>query len=83
MPMPGPNSSPALRKRLAFRLFRMAAAIALAMALAAIILIVQGKAESRASALITMALAVGLFVLIGFAVMAAGHLKKAKDDPRT
>lgn len=82
MPLPGPTSSPALQKRLAFRLFRMAAAIALAMALAAIILIVQGKAEGRASALIAMALAIGLFVLIGFAVMAAGQLRKDDNDSR-
>ena len=82
MPLPGPTSSPALQKRLAFRLFRLAAAIALAMAMAAIILIVQGKAEGRATALIAMALAIGLFVLIGFAVMTLGQFRKDNNDSR-
>ena len=82
MPLPGSTSSPALQKRLAFRLFRMAAVIALAMALAAIFLIVQGDAEGRASALIAIALAIGLCVLIGFAVIAAGQLRKDDNDSR-
>ena len=82
MPLPGPTSPPALQKRLAFRLFRLASAIALIMAVVAIFLILQGKVEGRAPALIGTALGIGLFVLIGFAVMTAGQLRKDDNDSR-
>ena len=83
MPLPGPPSSSALQKRLAFRLFRVASAIAVIMAVAAVILVIQGKADRRAITLIGTALGIGLFVLIGYAAMTASQLKKDKDDPRS
>jgi hypothetical protein len=82
MPLPGPTSSPALQKRLPIRLFRLASAVAVILGALAIILVIQGKADGRALALIATALGIGLFVLIGFAVMTAGQIKRDNDDPR-
>jgi hypothetical protein len=82
MPLPGPTSSPALQKRLAIRLFRLASAVAVTLGALAIILVIQGKADGRALALIATALGIGLFVLIGLAVMTVGQLKRDNDDPR-
>jgi Mn2+/Fe2+ NRAMP family transporter len=83
MAFPGPTSSSALQKRLAFRLFRIAPAIAVIMAVAAVILVIQGKADGRVLTLIAAALGIGLFVLIGYAAMTASQLKKDKDVPRS
>jgi len=83
MAFPGPTSSCALQKRLAFRLFRIAPSIAVIMAVAAVILVIQGKADGRVITLIAAALGIGLFVLIGYAAMTASQLKKDKDDPRS
>ena len=82
MPLPEPTSSPALQKRLAVRLFRLASAIAVILGVLATIMVVQGRADGRALVLIAAALGIGFFVLIGFAMMTAGQLKRGNDDPR-
>ena len=82
MPVPKTPSTPVPQKRQVFRLFRFASVIAVLMAAAAIALVLQDKAPGRAQALIAAALGIGLFVLIGFAVLTASQLKKDDNDPR-
>ena len=82
MSLPEPHSSSAVRRRMAFRLLRLAALMAVVMATIAIVLLLQGRADGRATALIAMALGIGLFVLIGLAVMIARQLRKDDNDTR-
>ena len=77
------------------RLMRWAAFFSLAFAIVALVLLARGDSEVRAYKFIATALGVGLFVLLGMALMtlqlagkrqgrnAADSVKKEDNDPRS
>ena len=67
------------------RLVRLAAAMSVVIALVAVVTILKGDLEGRSTALIAVAITLGVCALAGMAVLAWPyiHRRKDKNDPRT
>ena len=68
MPVPGPIPARSNRRRFV-RAMRVAAALAIVIAAIAVLLVARGQSQLHVPTLITIALGIGLTVLLGIALM--------------
>ena len=96
MPAPDPIPQRVAMKRRLLRIMRLGGLLSVIIAMIAVALIAKGDTSIRAHMLIVIALAVGIAVLLGIALMsllflghrpsqrikAANHRQKDENDPR-
>ena len=82
MPVPGPIPARSIRRRFV-RAMRVAAALAIVIAAIAVLLVARGQSQLHVPMLITIALGIGLTVLLGVAVVAFSPTNRSGRDGET